>query len=341
MSRSVDAEFGTKENPHPITPPIKDRIERHWYLYKGQLRYCRPDNRNLTNIDSKKKYYEKNKKIMKEKYKESRKKYYEKNKEELNNKKRERYKNDEKNRETSIANVKRHYEKNKEEINKRRRKQYENDVKYREKSHKYNKKYYEKNKDRLNKEKKKYRKKNKEEINKRSREKYKNDENFRKGRKLYNIKNREKINKCSRDRYKKNPIRHLLSSRLLAALKRQKAFKNKRTLDYVNCSVAQVYYHLEQQFETWMTWDNLGKYDPNGPRTWQIDHRRPCDSFNFDDEEQKYMCFHWTNLQPLCSRKNVVDKGNKFDPKTFRYKWIDRETGWVGIKKYKKKKFKI
>ena len=41
-----------------------------------------------------------------------------------------------------------------------------------------------------------------------------------------------------------------------------------------------------------------------------------------------------TNLQPLCSKENIVNKNSKFDPKTFRYKWIDRETGWVGIPKY-------
>ena len=133
-----------------------------------------------------------------------------------------------------------------------------------------------------------------------------------------------------------DPMGHLINcvrSRTLSALKAQKASKNERTMEYVNCSVAHLYYHIEQQFEHGMNWDNMGK-DDDGARTgWEIDHRRPCESFDFNDEEQKYMCFHWTNLQPLWGQENN-EKSNKFDPKTFRYKWIDREIGWVGIPKY-------
>ena len=125
-----------------------------------------------------------------------------------------------------------------------------------------------------------------------------------------------------------------MHSRVYQALKAQNASKNERTMEYVNCSVAQLYNYIESQFETWMTWDNLGIYDPNGPKSWQIDHRRPCDNFDLNDEEQKYMCFHWTNLQPLYSKENVVDKNNKFDESTFRYKWMGREIGWVGIPSY-------
>ena len=54
---------------------------------------------------------------------------------------------------------------------------------------------------------------------------------------------------------------------------------------------------------------------------------------DLNDEEQKYMCFHWTNLQPMWGQENS-EKSDNYDPKTFRYKWIDRETGWVGIPKY-------
>ena len=82
-----------------------------------------------------------------------------------------------------------------------------------------------------------------------------------------------------------------------------------------------------------MNWDNMGRDDGEGGRGWEVDHRRPCASFDFNDEEQKYMCFHWTNLQPMWGEKNNKKKAH-YDPKTFRYKWIDRETGWVGIPKY-------
>ena len=34
MSSLVVAELGTKENPHTILPPIKDRIKGNYYIYK-------------------------------------------------------------------------------------------------------------------------------------------------------------------------------------------------------------------------------------------------------------------------------------------------------------------
>ena len=40
MSSLVTAELGTKENPHPTLPPIKDRIKGHYYMYKNdEVRY--------------------------------------------------------------------------------------------------------------------------------------------------------------------------------------------------------------------------------------------------------------------------------------------------------------
>ena len=134
-----------------------------------------------------------------------------------------------------------------------------------------------------------------------------------------------------------NPMGHLIKlvrSRTVTALKAVKASKNERTMEYLNCSVAHLHNHLESQFEPDMNWDNMGRdVDGNGGTGWEIDHRRPCASFDLNDEEQKYMCFHWTNLQPMWGEENNK-KRNYYDPKTFRYKWIDRETGWVGIPSY-------
>ena len=42
--------------------------------------------------------------------------------------------------------------------------------------------------------------------------------------------------------------------------------------------------HLEKQFTDGMTWKNHGK--------WHIDHRRPRDSFNLNNEDEIYMCQH-------------------------------------------------
>jgi len=137
--------------------------------------------------------------------------------------------------------------------------------------------------------------------------------------------------------YRQSPKFRLAQSqrnRVTSALKNQNASKNERTMEYVNCSVAQLYNHLESQFgDSGMTWNNMGRDDGEGGRGWEVDHRRPCASFDLNDEEQKYMCFHWTNLQPMWGKENSK-KLNSYNPKTFRYKWMGREIGWVGIPSY-------
>ena len=58
---------------------------------------------------------------------------------------------------------------------------------------------------------------------------------------------------CEHGKQKKHckicdPMGHLIScvrSRTLSALKAQKASKNKRTMEYINCTVAHLYYHIE------------------------------------------------------------------------------------------------
>lgn len=50
-----------------------------------------------------------------------------------------------------------------------------------------------------------------------------------------------------------------------------------------------------------MTWENYGKY-------WQIDHILPVSGFDFSNERNKFICFNWTNLQPLTSKENNFKK---------------------------------
>lgn len=220
--------MGTKENPYPITPPVKDRERGKYYIYKNEVRYW-----NGSRL------------LDKEKIKKRDKEYREKHKEKIKKRKKEWYRD-----------------------NKEKRKKYDN-------------------------------------------ERYNNDPIYR--------------------------LIHSTRSRVRLALKSQNTSKNQQTLEYVNCSGAHLYYHIEQQFkDSGMNWDNSGKnYYGNWyyGRGWEIDHRRPCDSFDLNDEEQKYMCFHWTNLQPMWGQENN-EKKHKFDLKTYSYKWIDRETGWVGIPSY-------
>lgn len=74
--------------------------------------------------------------------------------------------------------------------------------------------------------------------------------------------------------------------------------KNSSVLDMIGCSQDQLRDHLEKQFFKWMTWENYGK-------RWQVDHILPCASFDHTDPNQVRQCWHFTNLRPLCSKKNA------------------------------------
>ena len=47
-----------------------------------------------------------------------------------------------------------------------------------------------------------------------------------------------------------------------------------------------------------MNWENMGT-KPDGTRRLEMNLEDPCASFDLNNEYEKYMCFHWTNLQPL------------------------------------------
>lgn len=96
----------------------------------------------------------------------------------------------------------------------------------------------------------------------------------------------------------KNPqfrMRRNLRKRAYKALKG--ISKSAATLSLLGCSVEHLAYHLESQFRPGMTRENYGS-------VWEIDHIKPCASFNLLDPEQQRTCFHWTNLQPLFSEEN-------------------------------------
>lgn len=142
------------------------------------------------------------------------------------------------------------------------------------------------------------------------------DEEIRKS-KEWNIKNAERVvlvrkkrnsdpnfkkrkNKLRRDRMKIDPsykMESYLRCRMYQAMRGQNAKKNKRYVEYIGCTVAELMAHLEKQFTPLMNWDNYGSY-------WHVDHIEPCAKFNLADEKDILTCFHYTNLQPLEADKN-------------------------------------
>ena len=113
-----------------------------------------------------------------------------------------------------------------------------------------------------------------------------------------------------------------LSHRIREAIKAGESYKSERTLELLGCSIAKVKKHLESQFSSTMNWENYGE--------WQIDHIRPCASFNLLDTKQQKVCFNWRNLQPMEGSEN--NKKRDIYNKTDEIAWVKRmiDLGYEG-----------
>jgi hypothetical protein len=76
--------------------------------------------------------------------------------------------------------------------------------------------------------------------------------------------------------------------------------KSERTEFYLGCTVDYFLGHLQKQFVKGMTLKNHGK--------WHIDHIKPCASFDLSKLSEQKKCFHYTNLQPLWAKDNLLKK---------------------------------
>ena len=112
--------------------------------------------------------------------------------------------------------------------------------------------------------------------------------------------------------------------------------KTCRTEKYVGCTYIELLDHLESQFEEGMTWENHGV----GDNKWQIDHFKAQSRFDPTIEEEKFKCWHYTNLQPMWAPENN-EYSNKKKPGDENRIWMDREIGWVNIEDVINKKTKL
>jgi hypothetical protein len=90
-------------------------------------------------------------------------------------------------------------------------------------------------------------------------------------------------------------IRRRLRSRVNRVLTGK--LKSAPTLTLLGCSLEQFKSHLESQFTRGMNWKNYG-------RSWHIDHKEPCSSFNLSNPPEQRRCFHYSNLRPLGAKEN-------------------------------------
>jgi hypothetical protein len=125
--------------------------------------------------------------------------------------------------------------------------------------------------------------------------------------KEYRKNNKNKINKCIKEwkdnKRKNDPLFKIidnLRSRMYRAIIKNKGTKSKYTLNLIGCSVNNLKIHLEQQFKPEMNWDNYGEI-------WEVDHIKPCSSFDLTDIEQQKQCFNYINLQPLFKTSDLAE----------------------------------
>lgn len=104
-----------------------------------------------------------------------------------------------------------------------------------------------------------------------------------------------------------------LRGRIWSALQGRR--KSANTIALLGCSIDELKSHLEKLFLDGMSWENYGK---NG---WEIDHKRPCASYDLREDSQQKECFHYSNLRPLWARDNWR-KGPRWNGKYFRGEYI-------------------
>ena len=146
-----------------------------------------------------------------------------------------------------------------------------------------------------------------------------NREYFSEKTKEWNSKNPEKVKKWQKEWREKNPgyssewqknerkvnpqyrIKFNLRERMRKALKGN--WKQGKTVELLGLPILEYKEYLSKQFDKNMSWDNYGSY-------WEIDHIKPCDSFDLSNLEEQKKCFIFTNTQPMIISDNRK-KSNK------------------------------
>lgn len=222
------------------------------------------------------------------------------------------------NKDRILEQCKEYRESNKERISERR-KAYRDINK--EKIAASDKEYRDANKEKIRQRKKAYREANSEHVKRKKKEwQEANREKSRLRLRAYYKANREKARAAwkrwreeNRDRYnayfldKKAVdasflIATRMRNRIRMALKSRSVSGTSRSVDLIGCTYEQLRTHIESLFLPGMSWERFGEI--------HIDHIVPCASFDLSDPEQQKICFHYTNLQPLWAKDNLV-KGKR------------------------------
>lgn len=122
----------------------------------------------------------------------------------------------------------------------------------------------------------------------------------------YRKENAERI-RAVKNRYKRKKWRENVAYRLREivsnATRRLVKYgwkKDGKTIRHLGCSAEELRAHIESRFKPGMTWDNHGVHG------WHIDHIKPLVSFDLDNREEWGRAMHYTNLQPLWAKENIM-----------------------------------
>ena len=213
------------------------------------------------------------------------------------------------NKKEQLDRSKKYYENNKEEHIERSKKYKQFFI---ENNPNYYLEYRKNKKEQINKYFIQYYEENKKEHLERVKKWHSEHKDYSKQHRIKNIETyRENSKKWSKNKRKTDynyKLTENLRCRFYQALKLQKISKDQSILDIIGGTIEQCKQHLESQFKPEMNWDNHGSY-------WEIDHIKPCSSFDLTDIKQQKQCFHYTNLQPLFKTTEIA-KQNGYENET-------------------------
>ena len=199
--------------------------------------------------------------------------------------------------------------------------------------------YYATKKDELIEKNKIYREINKETISNQRKE-YRNRDEVKS-----HIREKQKeylpIRKLKIQEKRKTDINFQISEIIRSKIHKMLKNKNTSYTTLIGCDVTFLKAWLEFRFSSEMSWDNLGSF-------WQIDHVLPINKFDFSKENDKQICFHWTNLQPLTALENRqksdklllhyyfnnivnVNRFNTFHKKYLGYQAVNESLQWLRV----------
>jgi hypothetical protein len=142
----------------------------------------------------------------------------------------------------------------------------------------------------------------------------KNKEELKEKRRLYRLKNKDNRNANTKIRTQKDPVFALTISirkNILKSFRDRSYSKNSSTANILGCSFEDFKVFIENQFEPWMCWENRGLYNGEFNFGWDLDHIIPLCTAKTEEEIKALN--HFSNLRPLCSKKNRDIKRGRVD----------------------------